>query len=69
MKDLTTIVSVAVWPAFTVGLAPTPTEKPPIQTTFTEQSGYPLAPTAPCEQYRDIAQFFTAYNQVKNLEL
>lgn len=42
---------------------------PAIQTAFEEQYYYPLSPAVTLEQYRDIAQFFTAYGEEKGMEL
>jgi multiple sugar transport system substrate-binding protein len=42
---------------------------PAIQAAFEEQYGYPLAPATTHEQYRDIAEFFTAYGQENDMEL
>lgn len=40
-----------------------------IQAAFEEQYGYALAPATTHEQYRDIAEFFTAYGVENDLEL
>jgi multiple sugar transport system substrate-binding protein len=40
-----------------------------IQAQFQEKYGYPLAPATTFEQYRDIAEFFTAYGQENGMEL
>jgi multiple sugar transport system substrate-binding protein len=42
---------------------------PAIQAAFEEQYGYPLAPASTIDEYRDIAEFFTAYGEENNLEL
>jgi multiple sugar transport system substrate-binding protein len=42
---------------------------PAIQAAFEAQYGYPLAPATTHEQYRDIAEFFTAYGQENDMEL
>jgi multiple sugar transport system substrate-binding protein len=39
------------------------------QAAFEEQYGYPLAPATTHEQYRDIAEFFTALGQDQGIEL
>jgi multiple sugar transport system substrate-binding protein len=44
-------------------------EDPEIQAAFKEQHGYDLAPATSFEQYRDIAEFFTAYGEENDLEL
>jgi multiple sugar transport system substrate-binding protein len=44
-------------------------ENPDIQAAFEEQYGYPLAPATTHEQYRQIAEFFTAYGEENGLEL
>jgi multiple sugar transport system substrate-binding protein len=44
-------------------------EDPEIQAAFKEQHGYDLAPATNFEQYRDIAEFFTAYGEENDLEL
>ena len=40
-----------------------------IQAAFAEQYGYDLAPAVTFEQYRDIAEFFTAYGESMDMEL
>ena len=42
---------------------------PDIQAAFQEQYGYELAPATNHDQYRDIAEFFTAYGEENDLEL
>jgi multiple sugar transport system substrate-binding protein len=44
-------------------------ENPDIQAAFKEQHGYDLAPATTFDQYRDIAEFFTAYGKENDLEL
>lgn len=44
-------------------------ENPEIMAAFEEQYGYPLAPATTHEQYRDIAEFFTAYGEANDMEL
>lgn len=44
-------------------------EDPDIMAAFEEQYGYPLAPATTHEQYRDIAEFFTAYGEENDMEL
>jgi multiple sugar transport system substrate-binding protein len=44
-------------------------ENPDIMAAFEEQYGYPLAPATTHEQYRDIAEFFTAYGEENDMEL
>lgn len=44
-------------------------EDPDIQAAFEEQYGYALAPATTHEQYRDIAEFFTAYGEEQGQEL
>ena len=39
------------------------------QAAFKEQFGYDLAPATSFDQYRDIAQFFTAYGEANDLDL
>ncbi len=40
-----------------------------IQAAFAEQYGYDLAPAESFEQYRDIAEFFTAYGESMDMDL
>ena len=40
-----------------------------IQAAFSEQYGYDLAPATTFDQYRDIAEFFTAYGEENDLDL
>jgi multiple sugar transport system substrate-binding protein len=40
-----------------------------LQAAFEEQYGYPLAPATTHEQYRDIAEFFTAHGTDNDLDL
>lgn len=40
-----------------------------IQAAFQERYGYELAPATTFEQYRDIAEFFTAYGEENGMEL
>jgi multiple sugar transport system substrate-binding protein len=42
---------------------------PDIMAAFEEQYGYPLAPATTHEQYRDIAEFFTAYGEENDMDL
>jgi multiple sugar transport system substrate-binding protein len=42
---------------------------PAIMTAFEEQYGYPLAPATTIQEYRDIAEFFTAYGEENGMEL
>ena len=42
---------------------------PEVQAAFEEQYGYPLEPATTHEQYRDIAEFFTAYGEEQGIEL
>lgn len=44
-------------------------ENPEIQAAFMEQYGYELAPATTHAQYRDNAEFFTAYGQENDLDL
>jgi multiple sugar transport system substrate-binding protein len=44
-------------------------ETPEIKTAFAEKYGYELAPATTHEQYRDIAEFFTAYGEENGMEL
>jgi multiple sugar transport system substrate-binding protein len=44
-------------------------ENPEIKSAFAEKYGYELAPATTHEQYRDIAEFFTAYGEEQGLEL
>jgi multiple sugar transport system substrate-binding protein len=44
-------------------------ENPEIQAAFMEQYGYELAPATTHDQYRDNAEFFTAYGQENDLDL
>ena len=44
-------------------------EDPEVQAAFKEQHGYDLAPATTFDQYRDIAEFFTAYGKENDLEL
>jgi multiple sugar transport system substrate-binding protein len=44
-------------------------ENPEIQTAFAEKYGYDLAPATTHAQYRDIAEFFTAYGEENGMEL
>jgi multiple sugar transport system substrate-binding protein len=44
-------------------------EDPDAQAAFKEQYGYDLAPATSFDQYRDIAEFFTAYGEENDLEL
>jgi multiple sugar transport system substrate-binding protein len=44
-------------------------ENPDIQAAFLEQYGYDLAPATTFDQYRDIAEFFTAYGEEQGMEL
>jgi multiple sugar transport system substrate-binding protein len=44
-------------------------EDPDAQAAFKEQYGYDLAPATTFEQYRDIAEFFTAWGEENDLEL
>ena len=40
-----------------------------IMAAFEAEYGYPLAPATTHEQYRDIAEFFTAYGEANDLDL
>ena len=42
---------------------------PEVQAAFEEQYGYALEPATTHEQYRDIAEFFTAYGEEQGIEL
>ncbi|TNC72236.1 extracellular solute-binding protein [Rubellimicrobium roseum] len=44
-------------------------ENPEIQASFQEKYGYDLAPATTFQQWRDIAEFFTAYGQETGQEL
>ena len=44
-------------------------EDPDIQAQFKEQYGYDLAPATNFDEYRDIAEFFTAYGEENGLDL
>lgn len=44
-------------------------ENPDIQAAFSEQYGYDLAPATNHQQYREIAEFFTAYGDENDMEL
>lgn len=44
-------------------------ENPDIQAAFEAEYGYPLAPATTHEQYRQIAEFFTAYGEANDMEL
>ncbi|MCB9101656.1 MAG: extracellular solute-binding protein [Anaerolineales bacterium] len=44
-------------------------ENPDIQAQFKEQYGYDLAPATTFDQYRDNAEFFTAYGEENGLDL
>jgi multiple sugar transport system substrate-binding protein len=44
-------------------------ENPEIKTAFAEKYGYELAPATTHDQYRDIAEFFTAYGEENDMEL
>ncbi len=44
-------------------------DDPAIQAAFMDQYHYPLAPAVTFDQYRDIAEFFTAYGQANGLDL
>ncbi|MCA9881496.1 MAG: extracellular solute-binding protein [Anaerolineae bacterium] len=44
-------------------------EDPDIMAAFEAQYGYPLAPATTFDQYRDIAEFFTAYGEENDMDL
>ncbi len=44
-------------------------ENPEIKASFQEKYGYELAPATTFQQWRDIAEFFTAYGQENGMEL